>query len=681
MKKDTLYNNRKKNCFALIIVWCSMLMLAMFLSKICVSADESLPSRYGDNSKPVYDQGDNGCCWAFAGTSLFEYTVDHTENVTDTSFSVQHMLQKLSVYGNCGYNKTTKNDGGDPEMISAYFVSGYGPVNAKNYPWIDSSELIKNYAYGRAEYRATDIIDMPIGRKKLGDKFVLDDNTNNEIKKAVYNNGAVHISIYMKGPDVAIKNGYLGEDGISYYAYDMAYRHNHEVLIVGWNDNWSKTNFKNHPQSDGAWLVRNSWGPCNAAGGYYWVSYEEATITPNITICNYEKMRDTETVYNLDESGSSTNYKMRDTEGGFINVFDIKSFEEMTAVTFYEHSTTASCQIYYVPINGNGTPNVSKKRAISEEKKIEYSGYHTINLNNQIERKSGTKVGIMVYVKDPEGIQIGREASYESKTNATLNEGESFLCDSAGNTTDFITTSASGNFSIKLIADDTRPSIATCKVFDIPIQAYTESQVKPEITVIDGGKKLVEGTDYTLRYEDNINVGTAKVILTGMGNYRAEKILNFTISNDISDATIENVKDQVYTGFNTFPTPKVFFENTMLFPNIHYIVASTHPQYDRVGTYAMTFFGRGKYKGEQTVYFRIVHAHISNTIISDISAQSFTGSKITPKPTITYNGKTLQEGVDYFLAYSDNIEPGTARMIIVGKGNFQGAISKQFVIE
>lgn len=48
---------------------------------------------------------------------------------------------------------------------------------------------------------------------------------------------------------------------------------NHSVLIVGWDDNYSKDNFLTPPPGDGAWLVKNSWGIFNGDFGYYWLSY------------------------------------------------------------------------------------------------------------------------------------------------------------------------------------------------------------------------------------------------------------------------------------------------------------------------------------------------------------------------------------------------------------------------
>ena len=56
-------------------------------------------------------------------------------------------------------------------------------------------------------------------------------------------------------------------------------------------------------------------------------------------------------------------------------------------------------------------------------------------------------------------------------------------------------------------------------ISEIDAQTYTGSEIKPEITVSCGGKVLTEGENYTVSYEDNINKGTAKVIVKAAGEF------------------------------------------------------------------------------------------------------------------------------------------------------------------
>lgn len=408
-----------------------------------------LPVRYMRNMKPVYDQRTSNACWAFAGVSLFEFAVERKlGNGKIFSFSAEHLVEKTSSMGKCGFTASIKGDGTE-SMVSSYFVSGYGPVSAADYPWRDDYYLIPDYSFGKAEYRATDIKYYLNERNSDG---TLSSNIKQSVKEDVFYNGAVYFSMYMPN-DSSLWTKYLGSDGKSYYVNDKKYtENNHAVLVVGWDDNYSKTNFKSKPKADGAWLVRNSWGSNVGDKGYYWISYEDTVIIPQITICGYEEMDDFKKVYNLDESGMSGELEYNTTEGGFINVFDIDNNEKIAEVTFFESSTTASYQIFYVPIKSDGIPDVSKKIAISEEKNIEYKGYHTVPIKQQIELNPGTKYGIMVYIRDRNRVSIGIEMT-SNHTRATLNEGESFWCNKAGIITDEKSygNAAWGNFSIKLV--------------------------------------------------------------------------------------------------------------------------------------------------------------------------------------------------------------------------------------
>ena len=61
---------------------------------------------------------------------------------------------------------------------------------------------------------------------------------------------------------------------------------------------------------------------------------------------------------------------------------------------------------------------------------------------------------------------------------------------------------------------------------------YTGEAIEPTIVVKDGETTLVENTDYTVTYSNNVNTGTATVTVTGMGNYSGTATANFTILAD-----------------------------------------------------------------------------------------------------------------------------------------------------
>ena len=133
--------------------------------------------------------------------------------------------------------------------------------------------------------------------------------------------------------------------------------------------------------------------------------------------------------------------------------------------------------------------------------------------------------------------------------------------------------------------------------------AYDGKAKKPGVTVKLNGKTLKNGTDYTVSYSNNTKVGTAKVTITGKGNYTGSVSKTYSIKNNFKKATV-----------------------------------------------------------------------------SGISTKAFTGKNITQSITVKYNGKTLKNGTDYTVSYSNNKNIGTATVKITGKGSFTGTITKTFKI-
>ncbi len=72
-------------------------------------------------------------------------------------------------------------------------------------------------------------------------------------------------------------------------------------------------------------------------------------------------------------------------------------------------------------------------------------------------------------------------------------------------------------------------------------KAYTGKAIKPSVTVKDGDKKLVKGTDYTVSYKNNTKIGTATVIVTGKGKYSGTKELTFNIVPKKTKISIDEV--------------------------------------------------------------------------------------------------------------------------------------------
>ena len=204
-------------------------------------------------------------------------------------------------------------------------------------------------------------------------------------------------------------------------------------------------------------------------------------------------------------------------------------------------------------------------------------------------------------------------------------------------------------------------------------------------SVIVGGKTLVEGEDYTVEYADNIDVGTGKIYITGIGNYTGTTTASFEIIKvPLSTVTIKSPGSCTYTGSAIKPTISsmslsVDGVSLSLVCGTDYTVS--YKNNTNVGTATITITGKGEhFTGSTSTTFKIVAKSISSASVSSISNKTYTGSAIKPSPTVKVSGKTLKKGTDYTLSYSSNKSTGKAKITIKGTGNYTGSKTVYFYI-
>lgn len=222
-------------------------------------------------------------------------------------------------------------------------------------------------------------------------------------------------------------------------------------------------------------------------------------------------------------------------------------------------------------------------------------------------------------------------------------------------------------------------SIEGATVSELSSMTYTGSELKPEPTVKVDGATLTKGTDYTLTYSNNVNVGTATITIKGNGTYTGSVTATFTINaKSITGATIGTIANQTYTGSAIKPSVNVTLDGKTLTSGTNYTVSYSNNT--NVGTATVTITGKGNYTGTATGSFKITAQSVNNATISTIANQVYTGSAITPAVTVTLGGKTLTAGTDYTVTYNNNTNVGTATVTITGKGNYTGSTSTYFNI-
>lgn len=210
---------------------------------------------------------------------------------------------------------------------------------------------------------------------------------------------------------------------------------------------------------------------------------------------------------------------------------------------------------------------------------------------------------------------------------------------------------------------------------------YDGSKKEPSATVRSGNKTLTSGTDFTVSYSNNVNVGTASAVITGKGNYSGSITKEFIITPaDFSKLTASLAAGTFsYDGTEKKPEVTVKSGSKQLTSGTDFTVSYTDNI--NVGTAKAVITGKGNYSGTITKSFKITQADLSKFTAS-LSADSFIYDGAEKKPVVTVKSDNAQltADTDFTVSYSSNINAGTATVTITGKGNYSGSIKKQFTI-
>lgn len=234
-----------------------------------------------------------------------------------------------------------------------------------------------------------------------------------------------------------------------------------------------------------------------------------------------------------------------------------------------------------------------------------------------------------------------------------------------------------------------------CKVkFEIPNQvySYTGQKIEPAVIVTDGDKVLVKGTDYTVTYDYDKNVGNKTVQVDFMGNYVGTQIIEFSIiSKSITAADLileglEDIQEFIYNGLEH--TPEITIKDKslgeLLRQGVDYAIEFANNIMAGMATIKIEFLSGGNYIGKTIERFFTIKARTTeHVVISDIPEQRYTGNAITPELEIkdTEANVTLVKDQDYTVEYKNNVKEGIATVVVSFKGNFVGdPMTKTFTI-
>ena len=362
----------------------------------------------------VKDQGEYGCCWAFAAVSAMEtfsikkgLKVGGSVATTALDLSEKH----LAYFTYHPYNDKLGNNSGD-KVEQAYgtqylmmggnsiraavnLANGEGPVMESSAPY-DASNLPKSQDYKSLLHLKNMYVYSMQDAKG---------NPNlNEIKGAIQKYGSLALTMgYIYGA-----NGNMDSTLDNYY-YPYGYTTNHDVTLVGWDDNYPASSFDYKPKGNGAWLVKNSWGEYNTNGGYFWCSYYEPTLT---AAYSYEmesaSSYDNNYFYSNMPYITSCGSDSRNKKVSLANTYTMKAsgtgYEKITKIGFgiSNYDVKYSLQLYKNSKSGKPTSG-TKLLSKAQTGKLAHCGYVTINLKNPVYVKSGDTVTAVITITDPAG--------------------------------------------------------------------------------------------------------------------------------------------------------------------------------------------------------------------------------------------------------------------------------------
>lgn len=438
----------------------------------------TLPERYDLRQEGLItsakDQGNYGSCWAFGSVGSAESNLIK-KGIADTKIDLSERQLVYNVYNGKNYNSDKSLYAGKDTFrwfsFNYYDEGGFGI-------WQAGSSMARGYGLINEETSPYDEIQYgPSAEKEAIDKFKTDsvysmttanllaspvneDGTLNQtamttIKNQIVNNGAVDISYYYD-------EDCCPNDNTSYY-YKGDEEANHEVLIAGWDDNYSASNFKDTPAGNGAWLIKNSWGTDFGDGGYCWLSYYNTSLTdPTEFLMQKTSDNDYDALYQYDGTGIGGipyvgEAGLKYSGANFFKARKDTSLEKVGTWTTAANSVV-DISIYKNPKSAK--PTSGKLVRSSRGNAITFAGYHTIDIPDvQISKGDKFAVVVSIHYTNSDGNKVylfPMEIIQSDYVSIDCSRGQSSINDGTGwvDIKDSYYASGAGNAIVKAYCDN-----------------------------------------------------------------------------------------------------------------------------------------------------------------------------------------------------------------------------------
>lgn len=384
------------------------------------------------------------------------------------------------------------------------------------------------------------------------------------------------------------------------------------------------------------------------------------------------------------------------------------SFKNEDGTVMSGDAFTAGNYIVVVAPAGNNftTDSKSKEYSFKVNKKVSSNSGVTVDITGTAFTYTGYKqVPTVTVKKDNKTVTTGYTVTYYNANGVKVTsptDAGTYKVVVEGTATGLEGTEE-GEFTINPVSVQSTKSTNENYVYiaDLTEQKYTGKVLRPEFTVYykatstSTAKALKSGTDYTVSYSNNINVGTGKATVTFRGNYKGSDLEGtFIISNGTlltsTNTTISGINSEYdYTGYAIKPTVYVTYKSGYTSKTL--TESTTYKTYDykvsyssniAAGTATVTITGEGEYIGTLTKTFKIKY-NLANANIT-LSNSSYNYDGYAKKPTVTVKiGNTTIPSSEYTVKYADNTNTGTASVTVTANtsGNSKNSNTVHFTIK
>ena len=444
----------------------------------------ALPSRYDSRDygyvTSVKNQNPYGTCWAFATTAPIEtYMIKHgitnpdtgAPSTTSLNLSEYH-LSWFSFTPSYDYEGFLVGDSTSPTGNNTFLTSGGNGLIA-TYTLMNwrgpASEATSALAYNRTNTNGLDpMYAYSFNTVHVEDALWIPGSNIDAIKRAIMEYGAGTINYYhnidyMNNNTSAMCFKQTAEPFSSDYIEP-----NHAVTLVGWDDNYSKSNFNAAygPSHDGAWIVKNSWGASVFQQGYFYLSYEDSSALNDY--CYFFKVAGTDNYqHNYQYDGTSNFVTCLEAGSGtqIANVFTSNGSELLRAVSLnvWDEGVSYTLDIYKNP--SNVREPTSGTKVATQTGSFPSLGYFTVPLNTPVALNSGDRFAVVFTLNAPSASESGLLSIPFDSTYAIswikwvhADHGDTSFYKTPGNA--WTDCPSNGDFRIKAYTDDYVPTVS-----------------------------------------------------------------------------------------------------------------------------------------------------------------------------------------------------------------------------